>query len=198
MTVDGHPFLRTDRGATIPLRLDRWHGEAESAELLVLDDVAGPAIDLGCGPGRHTLALAQRGVVVLGVDAARTAIDTARRRGAPVLHRSVFDPLPGEGRWATALLLDGNIGIGGDPVALLIRVRELLAPRGAALVEVEGPGVRVERVQARVERLDEHGPWFPWARVGIDALAEVASRAGFTLEAVSEIGGRWFARLRGR
>ena len=46
-------------------------------------------------------------------------------RGAPALCRSVFDPLPAEGRWAAVLALDGNIGIGGDPVAFLDRMRHL-------------------------------------------------------------------------
>ena len=41
------------------------------------------------------------------------------RRGGAALRRDVFAPLPGEGRWYTALLADGNVGIGGDPVALL-------------------------------------------------------------------------------
>ena len=60
--------------------------------------------------------------------------------------------MPGAGRYAGALLLDGNIGIGGDPVALLRRVARLLAPGGAVVVEVEPRlrGVRVERV--RLER----------------------------------------------
>jgi SAM-dependent methyltransferase len=188
--------LRTRSGSTIPLRLDRWHAGAEEAELTVLAGVAGPVIDIGCGPGRHTMALAERGLVVLGVDASRNAVSAARERGATVLHRSVFDPLPGEGRWATALLLDGNIGIGGDPVLLLGRVLDLLAPQGLALVEVEPPGVGLERLSARVERGEEHGPWFPWARLGLDALDEVATRAGFTAEAVDRSGDRWFARVR--
>ena len=38
-------------------------------------------------------------------------------RGATVLQRDIFGPLPGEGRWGTALLFDGNVGIGGDPAA---------------------------------------------------------------------------------
>ena len=38
---------------------------------------------------------------------------------------------PGEGRWDTVLFIDGNVGIGGDPIALLRRVRQLLAPAGA-------------------------------------------------------------------
>ena len=34
------------------------------------------------------------------------------------------DPMPGEGRWDTVLLADGNIGIGGAPVALLRRTAD--------------------------------------------------------------------------
>ena len=43
-------------------------------------------------------------------------------RGVAAIRRNVFDALPGEGRWRTALLADGNIGIGGDPAALLRRL----------------------------------------------------------------------------
>ena len=52
----------------------------------------------------------------------------------------VFDDVPREGRWGTALLADGNVGISGDPVHLLRRVRQLLQPGGRAVVEVSGPG----------------------------------------------------------
>ena len=61
------------------------------------------------------------------------------RLGGPALRRSVFDPLPGEGRWGTALLLDGNIGIGGDPRALLAPDwRELRRP-GRPVDRRDGP-----------------------------------------------------------
>jgi len=68
-----------------------------------------------------------------------------------VLERSVFEPLPGERRWATVILLDGNIGIGGDPVVLLSRVTELLAADGMAVVEVEPPGATSTTMTVRVE-----------------------------------------------
>ena len=102
--------------------------------------------------------------MALGIDvtpAARAA--AARRRRRRVLRRCVFDRVPGEGRWRTALLLDGNIGIGGDPVALL-------APRSARCSVTTGgsssrparpaPPVRVER--ARLEVDGEARPEFEW------------------------------------
>ena len=63
---------------------------------------------------------------------------------------SVFGAVPRSGRWDTALLVDGNIGIGGGPVPLLRRVAELLAPGGQGLVEVEGPAGTSERTRLRL------------------------------------------------
>jgi SAM-dependent methyltransferase len=42
----------------------------------------GKAMDLGCGPGRNTLYLAQRGFDVIGYDISSVAIDWARERAA--------------------------------------------------------------------------------------------------------------------
>ena len=119
----------------LPVR--RWFLPADPAEHPALDRATGPALDIGCGPGRHLIALAERGVFALGIDISPNMLDAARARGANVLERSVFDRVPGASRWRTALLLDGNIGIGGDPVALLSRVTELLAPDGRIIVEIE-------------------------------------------------------------
>ena len=108
------PVLRTADGDVIPLFLDRWQASPPLEEVAVLARAVGPVLDVGCGPGRHTQALAERGTVALGIDTSPSAVDAARRRGCAVLHRSVFDPLPREGRWRSAFLIDGNIGIGGD------------------------------------------------------------------------------------
>ena len=42
----------------------------------------GPVADLGCGPGAHTLALAQRGYEVAGVDRSPRMVQVARTRAA--------------------------------------------------------------------------------------------------------------------
>ena len=138
----------------------------------------GPVLDVGCGPGRLTIALTERGVPALGVDISRAAIDLVRQAGAPALHRSVFDPLPGRGRWATVLLADGNIGIGGLPARLLRRCAQLLAPGGRILIEAE-PGAVDERVTAWLEHPDgRRGPVFPWAHLGTAAVLDAAAAAG--------------------
>ncbi|HEX6311567.1 MAG TPA: class I SAM-dependent methyltransferase [Acidimicrobiia bacterium] len=174
---------------------ERWAGPLTHADESVLARAEPPVLDIGCGPGRHVAALAERGAVSLGLDITPAAVAQARDRGASVLERSVFDRVPGCGRWASALLLDGNVGIGGDPATLLARVATLLRPGGFVLVEVESRTARdpVELVRLVVEgRL---GPWFPWTRLGVDDLAPVAAAAGLLATERWEDGGRSFARL---
>ncbi|MEU3842885.1 methyltransferase domain-containing protein [Streptomyces sp. NPDC028635] len=118
--------------------------------------------------------------------------------GASVLCRSVFASLPGEGRWGTALLLDGNIGIGGDPAALLGRLARVLAPGGLALVETAPVDVD-ERVTVRLAGPGGTvGSPFAWARIGTPALLRRARRAGWRAAGQWTAGGRCFVALRSR
>jgi SAM-dependent methyltransferase len=181
-------------GQVIPLAVDRWHepaGEVDRALLATVDD---PVLDVGCGPGRIVTELAGQGRVALGVDTSPAAVAATRRRGAPVLQRSAFDLLPGEGRWGTVLLLDGNVGIGGDPLSLLARCAGLLRPGGQLVAEVEPPGVAARSLTVRLESADASSRWFPWAQVGADDVAGLVEAAGLRPAGRSEAGGRWFAR----
>ena len=193
-----HFTLRTHRGDVLPLFAERWFGQANEVDEEVLDRALEPVLDVGCGPARHTVALVTRGVLAFGVDIAGSAIRLAVDRGAPVLHRSVFDPLPGEGTWGTVLLLDGNVGIGGDPQALLTRTRALLQRCGRVLVETEGPGIKSKAMLVAVEENGRPGEWFAWMRVGIDVLETVAPAAGFEIRDLWSREARWFAHLDAR
>lgn len=189
------PVLRLRSGGHRPLPVHEWTADASPLEQGLLARIDGPVLDLGCGPGRLVAALAERGITALGVDSSPSAIGLARQRGAAVLERSVFDRLPGIGRWRTTILLDGNIGIGGDAARLLGRCGELLAPGGSALVEVDPPGHPTEVVEVRLEMGDHHGEWFPWALVGMDGLATVADAEGHRVAETWTESGRWFARI---
>jgi SAM-dependent methyltransferase len=187
--------LRCPDGSALPARAHRWFEPLTVEDDAVLGRAVGPVLDIGCGPGRHVLALAERGVVALGIDITPAALDLARRRGAPVLARSVFDRVPGAGRWSSALLLDGNLGIGARPEMLLERVASLLAPGGRVLVELEPPGTtrRPEVVRFDIDSVE--GPWFAWTAVAADELSAPAAAAGLLVEDVWPGGDRWFGSL---
>lgn len=194
--LDGGPLevvFPDGRRRTLPL--DAWRGGFVAGDEAMLDRCTGPTLDIGCGPGRLVAALSARGVPGLGVDLVAEAVTLACDAGAAALRRSVFDRLPGEGRWAAALLADGNVGIGGDPTALLARVRGLLAVDGHALVEVEAPGSGTASVAVRLARHDDHGPVFAWAQVAADDVARLARGAGLAVRDIWTEAGRWFADL---
>ena len=187
--------VRASDGRTSALPVQRYLGPLTAADEDVLARAAGPVLDVGCGPGRHVVALARRGSLAVGVDVSPVAVRIARERGATVVQASVFDRIPGAGRWGTALLLDGNIGIGGRPTALLARLQRLLRPDGLVLVELGAPGSAGGRTRIRLETVDEVSDWFRWAYVAADAIGGHAAEAGLRVRESWESDGRWFACL---
>ncbi|MEV4347144.1 class I SAM-dependent methyltransferase [Actinoplanes sp. NPDC049596] len=162
----------------------------------LLDRCVGSTLDVGCGPGRLTSALLLRGRPALGIDVSATAVRLARARGALALRRDVFAAVPGHGRWEHLLLADGNIGIGGDPVGLLRRCRELLAPHGRLHAELAAPGAGSwSGVATLHDRTGGPGAPLRWAQVAADDLAPLARAAGLLARSSWTEAGRWFATL---
>jgi len=183
--------LHAESGHDFVLDVARYAAPADITDARLLARCIGPTLDIGCGPGRLAAALAHRGVPALGVDAAPIAVLLARAAGATALRRSVFDRLPGEGRWRHALLIDGNIGIGGDPEALLTRIRTLLAAGGELVVEAAA-GTADDRSRLRV---GDDGATMPWARLGTEAVRKLAAATGYTADHEWATDGRHFIAL---
>jgi len=177
------------------LRVHDWTRTADGDDLAMVAHCEGATIDIGCGPGRLTEALAGLGRSVLGIDVVRAAVGLTRSRGVSAFRGDVFEPVPQEGQWRSALLADGNVGIGGDPVALLGRVRELLVPGGQVVVELAGPGEQQRSVWASLACGDDLSRPFRWAVLGTDDIDDVAERAGLAVRDVHAHGHRWCAVL---
>jgi SAM-dependent methyltransferase len=97
-------------------------------------------LDVPCGFGRHTLALARAGYRVVGVDRAQPLLDEARRRAGgarwPKLTRADYRELPfAEASFDAAFNLYTSLGYLGDDedVKALAAIRRVLRP-GAKLV----------------------------------------------------------------
>jgi SAM-dependent methyltransferase len=172
-----------------------WCRDRLPGDVSLLARCSGPTLDIGCGPGRLSAALTGMGVPALGIDVSAEAVRQARQRGATALRRDVFRPLPGHGRWHSLLLADGNIGIGGDPGALLARCRVLLGPGGRLHAEVAAPGTPSWSGVATLHPADGDGGALPWATVSAEDLAAMAAGAGLRVLTTWQEADRWFATL---
>jgi SAM-dependent methyltransferase len=95
-------------------------------------------LDVGCGPGRHALALARRGARVVGVDRSRAFVELARHAAAEeslpatFAERDVRD-LDHDGEFDVVLCLcQGGFGLlgGRDEPSVFARIGAAVAPGG--------------------------------------------------------------------
>jgi SAM-dependent methyltransferase len=103
------------------LRYSFTMGTAQEVDFLIgaLGLEAGQRVlDVGCGPGRHAYALAERGLEVVGVDLSQTFIDLASD-GAPAgarFERADARALEFDGEFDAAIsLCQGAFGLTGGP-----------------------------------------------------------------------------------
>ena len=189
--------LRGDRKPkTSEMDLGRWSSEADAIDHQLLASVRGPVLDVGCGPARMVRAATDLGLEALGIDVSLAAVEIARESGVHALQRSVFEPLPAEGHWQTVLLVDENIGIGGNATALLRRCAELISDDGEIVVELHPDDNRDRTYTGRL--MDARGAvsaTFPWAELGLDGLLSRAGIVGLESRQAWSVGGRSFCRL---
>jgi len=183
------------------LPLNRWLADADHDDTRIVTatvaglEPTGSVLDVGCGPGRLTAAVAATGVTCVGIDVSAAAVALTRARGARAVRADVFGSVPRSGQWDRVLLADGNLGIGGDPAALLARAAGLVVPGGRVVADVEPTGgvLRAQAwVEARVEAArdgsagpERVGGSLPWAWVGLDAVPGLGRDCGLTVRSVT-------------
>jgi SAM-dependent methyltransferase len=170
-------YLHSVDGSRARFDVARWADDADATDRALLRRARGPILDVGCGPGRMVKAAIAHGMKALGVDVSSAAIEIARAAGLSVHLGSIFDPIPHEGSWSTALLLDGNTG-------------------GDVIVETHPDPARDRAYQGSLVGQDGHvSDAFPWAEVGRAVLAAHAEDAGLRVTQGWGGAGRFFSRL---
>ncbi|HEU4546746.1 MAG TPA: DUF2064 domain-containing protein [Microlunatus sp.] len=183
-------------GATLEIDLGRWTRPADHVDEMVVARCEPPVLDIGCGPGRMVAALQRSGRAALGIDISAVAVAVGRRAGGQVLRRDLALPLAGEGRWGTTLLLDGNIGIGGDVPALLRRCRQIVGGGGLIISEIDTDPGRDEAYEVVLSRPGCESAPIPWAAIGVGPLLRVAAALDLIVTEVWEADRRCFVALR--
>jgi ubiquinone/menaquinone biosynthesis C-methylase UbiE len=187
------PACRSDIEATAA-----WLAEHLTAE-------ARRVLDVGCGTGNYTLALAARGCQATGIDfstgmlrrarakAARAACGASAKPGAgsAAFEQADFDRgLPFPSRSFDAVLAVAVLQCAADPLALLTEIRRVLQPPGVLLLVVLDPErrswakrplrVSLSRLALRwLKALGSNSRRVP--RYGREELSAWLARAGFEL-----------------
>jgi SAM-dependent methyltransferase len=152
----------------------------------------GGVLDLGCGTGDLAIALAERGLSVLGVDFADDAIDTALERlrtlpqdGASLLEFRVGDALR-PSQWAGRIGSAVDSGFyhlfdGGTRRTFLLDLAEALPPRGRFYLfgfAISLPGPDVPHEVTRVELASHFSTAAGWEILALRAASFQTSGFG--------------------
>ncbi len=128
------------------LRYSFTKGTVQEVDFLWNALALGPGskvLDIGCGPGRHSIELARRGAEVVGVDISEAFVDIATRSAssetrvaflrADARHLPFEHELLADGFDAVICLCQGAFGLmtaDGDDRAVLVGMARLLRPSG--------------------------------------------------------------------
>jgi SAM-dependent methyltransferase len=149
------------------------HGEADLVESLLRESGGTRVLDAGCGTGRVTVELADRGFSVVGVDVDPGMLSTARtkRPELPWVEADLADLAQMVDAEFDVVLLAGNVAIflqPGTEGAVLRNLGERLAPGGLL---VSGFSIRPNRLSLNhydelAERagLEPVARWATWSR----------------------------------
>lgn len=146
---------------------ERTERELDEIETLI-GPFNGPVLDLGCGFGRHSIALATRGLDVVGVDPSATMLAEATRRAAERGVQVEFkaqggEAVTAENRFEEAICLFTSFGqrnpsaatpTGASTRGLLAATRLALVEGGPLIIEVP----ELERSRELLVREEMLGP----------------------------------------
>jgi SAM-dependent methyltransferase len=154
------------------------HGEADLVEALLRETGGTRALDAGCGTGRVTIELANRGFSVAGVDLDAEMLHVARTK-APALtwvHADLAEAGSHLDAGFDAVVLAGNVMIfleRGTEATVVKQLAGLLAPGGLFI-----SGFQLTTGRLTLDRYDEYAAaagleltdrWATWDREPFDA-----------------------------
>ncbi|NNM05133.1 MAG: methyltransferase domain-containing protein [Gemmatimonadetes bacterium] len=185
---------------------DSWAQYAKDA----LEHVHGRVLDIGCGAGRLSLVLQERGHDVVAVDISPGAVETSKRRGVrDVREMSVTQVGPDLGTFDTIVMFGNNFGLFGSEKRtrwLLRRFHRLTTDSGRIVAESLNPyqtdeeihlgyhernrrrGRMGGQIRVRARYKNHRTPWFDYLLVSEEEMRGLLEGTGWRLEHVFDSG----------
>ncbi len=208
---DGCVFTGDARFYLAPFR--KWWPQERRA----MRFVRGRVLDLGCGAGRVSLHLQNRGLEVVGVDVSPLAVKLARERGAADARVGTAATAFEEGElFDTILLLGNNLGLlagEGQGRRLLRRLSRLATDEGRILAgsydPYDGASALARQYQARSRERGKMGgverirvryrryatPWYDVLFASRDELTRLVAETGWRVARFVDDGAGYVAVL---
>lgn len=187
-------------------------------ERQAVDLAGGRVLDIGCGAGRHSLYLQQKGFDVTAIDNSPGAIEVCRLRG---LKNAVVRPVADVDEFApnsfdTILMLGNNFGLFGDPVnakLLLEKLARVTSPEARIIAGTRDPyktdsaehleyhelnrrrGRMPGQIRMRVRYGRAVGEWFDYLFVSPEEMKEVVAETAWRVKDFIEAGGPDYAAI---
>jgi SAM-dependent methyltransferase len=179
--------------------------------------VKGKVLDIGCGAGRHSLHLQEKGFDVLGIDLSPLAIKVCKLRGLKKARRmSITQIGPKLGRFDTLLMFGNNFGLfGGFKTArwLLKRFHRITSEKARIIAESMDPYKTTEpdhleyhksnikrgrmcgQVRLRVRYKKYATPWFDYLLVSKDEMKKVLKGTGWRVKGFLDSDGPMYVAI---
>ena len=177
---------------------DKW----DELERRALEHVKGRVLDIGCGAGRHSLWLPEKGFEVVAVDVSPLAVEVTRLRG--VRNCRVMDATNlsfSPNSFDTILLMGNNFGVAGNvdgTKRMLEKLYQITSKDAIVIATSRDPaatdnpehlkyhelnrkrGRPIGQVTIRLEYKGEVGDWFDLLQASPDEMEEICKLAGWS------------------
>jgi len=191
-------FVNSGAGGAYISQYNDWPARERSA----IRFAKGKVLDIGCGGGRHSLFLQEKGLDVTGVDVSPLAVQVCRARGLKDVRLiSIDDVGPSMGKFDTILMLGNNFGLFSSRNKARILLRRFLNmtnPEAKIIAEsldiykrpVEPAHHRYHRlnikhgrmpgqVKIRIRYRDLATPWFDYLLASKKEMKQILTGTGW-------------------
>jgi len=197
-----------DVSTSLPRYYFAEYSKWNTREKLALKYVRGRVIDVGCGAGRVSLYLQQKGFDVLGVDISPLAIHVCKLRGARKVQVAPIAKIDSRfGTFDTILMFGNNFGLFGNPQRakwLLKRFRKMTSAEARIIAESINPyrttdpahrqyqaynrrrGRLPGQLKIRVRYRKHVTPWFQYLIVSQNEMRTILKGTGWALKRTFE------------
>ena len=228
----GQAFLATYKGAEVEQIIERDDGYVNSDstkgyfsgyeawpqdEQKAMEFVKGRVLDIGCGAGRHSLYLQNKGFNVFGIDNSPLAIKVCKLRGLKKAKVMPLEEVNFKPNTFDAILMMGNnFGLFGNPkkAKRLLRRFHKITTNDALIITTSNDPYKTDnlahlqyhkmnkrkgrmggQVRIRVRYQKYKGRWFYFLMVSKEEMAQILSNTGWKVQEFLDRGTSYYTAI---